>query len=129
MSQSCFVVPTIYVKLKSNRKIEGVFTISSIIEIALILLPIIIVGSIGIFVVTKLKQKQAHGTLIKKKTKGAQDLLDSLIPLGMLLGCIIGMISSSFFPISLLSTLSLGAGIGLLGGYFAYEIYSKKEEK
>ncbi|WP_313468966.1 hypothetical protein [Carnobacterium sp.] len=108
---------------------EGVFTISSIIEIALILLPVIIVGSIGIFVVTKLKQKQAHGTLGKKKTKGAQDLLDSLIPLGMVLGCIFGMISSSFFPISLLSTLSLGAGIGLLGGYFAYEIYSKKEEK
>ncbi|ALV22821.1 MAG: hypothetical protein RR548_08275 [Carnobacterium sp.] len=101
---------------------------SSVIEIALILLPMIIVGVIGIFVVTKLKQKHDHGTLGKKKTKGAQDLLNSLIPLGMLLGCIIGMISSSFFPISLLSTLSLGAGIGLLGGYFAYEIYSKKEE-
>ncbi|WP_226799696.1 hypothetical protein [Carnobacterium mobile] len=129
MPQSCFVVPTIYVKLKSNRKMKGVVTISSGIEIALILLPIIIVGAIGVFVVTKLKQKQVHGTLGKKKNKGTQDLLNSLIPLGMLLGCLIGMISSSFFPISLLSTLSLGAGIGLLGGYYAYEIYSKKEEK
>lgn len=98
---------------------------SPVMEIAHIVFPIIIVGAIGLFVVMRLKHKQNHGTLGKKKTKGAQDLLDSLIPLGMLLGGIIGMISSTVFPISLLSTLSLGAGIGLLGGYFAYEIYSK----
>ncbi|NEU32607.1 hypothetical protein GN156_17945 [bacterium LRH843] len=54
--------------------------------------------------------------------------LDSSIPLGMLFGCAIGVILSMFFPISLLSTLSLGAGIGLLFGYFVYENYSKKEE-
>jgi len=30
-----------------------------------------------------------------------------------------------FFPISLVFTVSLGAGIGYLFGFFAYEIYSK----
>lgn len=46
----------------------------------------------------------------------------------MICGCAVGVISSMFFPISLLPTLSLGAGIGLLFGYFAYEIYSNKKE-
>ena len=82
---------------------------------------------IVVFVIKRLEHKHNQGTLVKKKTKGAQNLLDSLIPLGMLFGCAVGVILSMFFPISLLSTLSLGAGIGLLFGYFAYEIYSKKE--
>ena len=99
-----------------------------IMEIARIVLPIVIVGGIVVFVIKRLEYKHNQGTLGKKKTKGAQNLLDSLIPLGMLFGCAVGVILSMFFPISLLSTLSLGAGIGLLFGYFAYEIYCKKEE-
>lgn len=97
-------------------------------EIARILLPVVIVGGIAVFVVIRMKYKYKKGTLGKKKSKGAQNLLDSLIPLGMMIGCAVAVLLSIFVPFSLLSTIGLGAGIGLLFGYFAYEIYSKKEE-
>lgn len=64
----------------------------------------------------------------KKKSKSAQNLLDSLIPLGMMFGSALGIIISMFSPLSLLFTITIGAGLGLLIGYFAYEIYGKKEE-
>lgn len=89
-----------------------------------ILLPLIIVSGIALFVVNRLKVKYDKGTLGKKKTKYAQDVLDSLLPIGMVFGCAIGVILSMVFSMHLLSTLSLGAGIGLLLGYFGYEIYS-----
>ena len=59
-----------------------------------------------------MERKYKKGSLGKKKSKGAQNLLDSLIPLGMLIGCVIGILLSIFSPISLLSTIGLGAGIG-----------------
>jgi len=88
--------------------------------------PVVIVGGIVVYVIERLKHKYNQGNLGKKKSKGAQDLLDSLIPMGMLFGCAIGVIFGMFFPISLVFTVSLGAGIGYLFGFFAYEIYSKK---
>ncbi|MGE7882033.1 hypothetical protein [Bacillus sp. NPDC094077] len=88
--------------------------------------PVVIVGGIVIYVIERLKHKYNQGNLGKKKSKDAQNLLDSLIPMGMLFGCSIGVIVGLFFPISLLFTISLGAGIGYLFGFFAYEIYSKK---
>ena len=91
--------------------------------------PLVIVGGIVVFVIERLKRKYNEGTLGKKKSKGAQDLLDSLITLGMLLGCAIGIILSMFFPIAALTTVILGAGIGYLFGYFAYEMYSKEGKK
>ncbi|HJF33039.1 MAG TPA: hypothetical protein K8V56_14855 [Sporosarcina psychrophila] len=97
-------------------------------EIVGIVLPIAIVGGIAIFVVKRLEYKHKQGKLGKKKSKDAQNLLDSLIPLGMLFGCATGIILSLFFSFSLLSILTFGSGIGLLLGYFAYEMYSKKEE-
>lgn len=97
------------------------------IEIFLIVLPIVIVGAIAIFVIRRLKDKQEREKLGKKETKAAQILLDNLIPLGMVFGSALGLVFSLFFPISLGVAISLGAGIGLLGGYFAYEVYSKKE--
>ena len=97
-------------------------------EIVGIILPIAIVGGIAIFVVKRLEHKYKQGKLGKKKSKDAQNLLDSLIPLGMLFGCAAGVILSLFFSFSLLSTLTFGSGVGLLLGYFAYEMYSKKEE-
>lgn len=96
-----------------------------VMEIMRIVLPIPIVGGIGLFVIFRLKNKYKKGNLGKKKSKSAQNILDSLIPLGMLFGCLIGVILSIFSPTSSLSTVSLGAGIGLLFGYFAYVIYSK----
>ncbi|MBS4220520.1 hypothetical protein KHA96_19645 [Bacillus sp. FJAT-49711] len=97
-----------------------------VIGIMRIVLPIIIVGGIGVFVVKRLEYKYNQGNLGKKKSKSAQDLLVSLIPFGMLFGCSIGIILSIFFQSSPLSSISLGAGIGLLFGYFAFEIYSTK---
>lgn len=97
-------------------------------ELVGIVLPIAIIVGIVIFVVKRLEQKHKQGKLGKKKSRGAQILLDSLIPLGMLVGCAIGLILSMFFSISLLSTISFGSGIGLLLGYFAYEIYGNREE-
>ena len=97
-------------------------------EIMRILLPLLIVCVIAVFVVMRMKHKSKKGTLGKKKSKGAQNFLDSLIPLGMIFGCAVSVLLSIFFPISLQSTIALGAGIGLLFGYFAYEIYSNRGE-
>lgn len=105
---------------------EGVFHMELAIEIIRIVLPIAILGGIVIFVINKLKHKQRNGTLGKKKTNSAQILLDSLIPMGMLSGSLIGVIVGICSPISLLTTISLGAGIGYLLGYVAYEIYGKE---
>ncbi|MFS0644039.1 hypothetical protein [Siminovitchia sp. 179-K 8D1 HS] len=90
--------------------------------------PVVIVGGIVVFVIQRLQHKYNQGSLGKKKTKGAQNLLDSLIPMGMLFGCAVGVILGMLFPISLAFTVSLGAGIGYLFGYLAYEVYSKKGE-
>ncbi|GIN60422.1 hypothetical protein J27TS8_04150 [Robertmurraya siralis] len=97
-----------------------------VLEIGNILLPLIIVGGIAIFVVVRMKHKYKKGTLSKKKSKNAQNLLDSLIPLGMMFGSALGAIISMYSPLSLLFTINIGAGIGLLFGYFAYEIFGKK---
>ncbi|WP_242248194.1 hypothetical protein [Bacillus cereus group sp. BfR-BA-01523] len=87
--------------------------------------PVVIVGGIVLYVIGRLKHKYNNGNLGKKKSKNAQVLLDSLIPMGMLLGCLIGIIVDIFFPDHSLFTVGLGAGIGYLFGFFAYEIYSK----
>lgn len=97
-------------------------------DIARAVLPLVIVGGIAVFVILRMKHKYEKGTLGKKKTKDAQNLLDSLIPFGMMIGFAIAIFLSIFSPISLLSAMTWGPGIGFLFGYFAYEIYSKKEE-
>ena len=97
-------------------------------EIVRTLLPLVIAGGIAVFVILRMKYKYKKGTLGKKKSKGAQNLLDSLIPFGMLIGLAIAVLLSIFSPISFLSAIAWGPGIGLLFGYFAYEIYSQKEE-
>lgn len=97
-------------------------------EFARVLLPVIIVSGTAVFVVFRMKHKYKKGTLGKKQSKSAQTLLDSLIPLGMMTGCAVAMLLSMFFPITLLSAVGWGPGIGLLLGYVAYEIYSKTGE-
>lgn len=87
--------------------------------------PVLIVGGIVVYVIGRLKHKYDNGTLGKKKSKNAQILLDSFIPMGMLLGCLIGIMVDMFFPNYSLITIGLGAGIGYLFGFIAYEIYSK----
>ncbi|PER17199.1 hypothetical protein CN912_25020 [Bacillus cereus] len=89
--------------------------------------PIILVGGIVVFVIKRLEHKYKHGKLGKKKSNEAQILLDSFIPIGMLVGCIIGLIFGMFSPDFSLLSISLGSGIGYLFGFFAYEIYSKTE--
>ncbi|MCM3762871.1 hypothetical protein M3212_19195 [Alkalihalobacillus oceani] len=96
-------------------------------EMARILFPLIVVAGIAAFVIKRLQAKHKQGTLGQKKSKSAQSLLDSLIPLGMLAGTAISVIVSMFVQIPFLSIISLGAGAGLLVGYFAYEMYSRKE--
>ncbi|MEX0415318.1 hypothetical protein [Bacillus sp. C30] len=90
-----------------------------------VIAPVVIVGGIVVFVIKRMEHKYNQGKLGKKKSKGAQQLLDNLIPMGMLLGCLIGIIVDIFFPGYSLFTVGLGAGIGYLFGFFAYEIYSK----
>ncbi|PEE44118.1 hypothetical protein [Bacillus pseudomycoides] len=85
------------------------------------ILPVVIVGGIVVYVVKRLEHKYNLGNL---------DLIDSLIPLGMIFGCAIGVIFGMFFkPGFLVFTVGLGAGIGYLFGVIAYEIYSKKGNK
>ncbi|TCJ02525.1 hypothetical protein [Cytobacillus praedii] len=99
-----------------------------VLEVVRIVLPVVINGGIAVFVIKRLEHQYKQGNLGKKKSKSAQNLLNSLIPLGMLIGCTIGVIVNMFLPISLLPAVSIGAGIGLLFGYFAYEIYSREGE-
>src|SRR5690625_1161869 len=99
---------------------------STIMEIVRILIPLLIVCGIAIFVVYRMKYKYEQGKLGKKKSPRAQHVLDSLIPLGMIFGCTIGIIFNMFLPTTLLSGVSLGAGIGLLFGYIFYEIFRKQ---
>ena len=87
-------------------------------EIARISLPVVIVGGIAVFVVLRMKYKYNKGTLGKKKSKSAQNLLDSLIPLGMMIGCIVAVLLSIFFPNLLAIYNCLGSGVGLLFGYY-----------
>lgn len=57
-----------------------------------------------------------------------KDLINSLIPLGMIFGSAIGVILGIFFEsISLGYSIVLGAGIGLLLGTIAYGFYSQKK--
>ena len=97
-------------------------------DTALAVLPLVIVGGIGLFIILRLKYRSNKGTLGKKKSKNAQNLLDSLIPFGMMIGFAVSATLSTFTPLSLLSTTTWGSGIGMLFGYFAYEFYGKKEE-
>ena len=101
----------------------------TILDIILIVLPVIIAGAIALFVINQLKGKQKRGTLGKKETAQAQTLLDSLIPLGMIFGSAFGVLAGMIFPIALPTAIALGASFGLLGGYFAYEGYSKSGER
>lgn len=87
--------------------------------------PVVIVGGIVVYAIERLKHKYNNGNLGKKKSKKAQVLLDSFIPMGMLVGCLIGIIVDIFPPNYSLFTIGLGAGIGYLFGFFAYEFYSK----
>ncbi len=64
-----------------------------------------------------------------KKSRDAKNLIDSLIPLGMIFGSGFGVTVGLFFkPDFLVFSVSLGAGIGYLIGVIDYGIYCKKEE-
>jgi len=55
-----------------------------------------------------------------------KDLINSLIPLGMIFGGAIGVILGMFFePTPQVFPITLGAGIGLLLGSIAYGFYSR----
>lgn len=84
-------------------------------------------SAIVIFVIKRLQYKYKQGTLGKKKSKNSQMLLDSLIPFGMLIGTVVSLFFSMYSQIAFLNGISLGSGIGLLFGYFAYEIYSSNK--
>ena len=87
-------------------------------ELAIIILPILITGVICVYVVNSLKHMSNEGKIGKKKSKGAQVLLDSLIPLGMIFGCAIGVVFGLFSPFSLLLTINLGTVVGYLLVFF-----------
>ncbi|WP_052131649.1 hypothetical protein [Planococcus sp. CAU13] len=98
------------------------------IEILVTLLPLIFVSAIVIFVIYRLKAKQRKGTLVEKKSENAQILMNSLIPLGLIFGAMLGTAASWILPFTLLTSVTMGSAIGYLFGYFAYEAYSRKEE-
>lgn len=92
-------------------------------------LPLVVVSGIVLFVILRMKHKYKNGILGKKKSKKAQQILDSLIPLGMLMGLVIAIFLSLFSFLPLLAAIAWGPGIGLFLGYIAYEIYSKEREE
>lgn len=99
----------------------------SLAEIMRIIFPLVAVGAISVFVILRLKNKQSKNQLGKKETQSAQTLLDSLIPWGTFLGIFIGVLLSFLTPLSMLYAISIFGGLGMLIGYFAYEIYGRSE--
>ena len=90
------------------------------------IVPILITGVVVLYVIENLKHMSNQGKLGKKKTEGAQVLLDSLIPLGMIFGCVIGVVFGMFSQLPLLLTINSGALVGDLRGFFTYKSYSKE---
>lgn len=57
-----------------------------------------------------------------------KNLIASLIPMGMMIGCVIGVNISLFFkPEFLVFSVGIGTGIGFLISVVIYGYYSKKE--
>lgn len=100
----------------------------AILEIMRILLPLSLVGGIAIFVVSRMIRKRKKGALGKKTAPRAQQVLDRLIAAGPLMGLVIALVISMLFPVSLMAAMVWGPGVGLLGGYVAYEWYSQQGE-
>ena len=96
-------------------------------NLVMAILPVLIVGGIVVYVILSLKHLSNEGKLVKKESESAQIGVDSLIPLGMIFGSAIGVILGLLFSFSLSATLSLGAGIGYLLGFFVYKSYREKE--
>ena len=90
------------------------------------IVPILITGVVVLYVIQNLKHMSNQGKLGKKKSEGAQVLLDSLIPLGMIFGCVIGVVFGMFSQLPLLLTINSGALVGYLLGFFTYKSYSKE---
>ncbi|ARD49589.1 hypothetical protein SporoP33_01540 [Sporosarcina sp. P33] len=97
-------------------------------DIVQIVFPLILVGGIIIFVIKRLDRKNKAGVFAKKSSQNAQVLLDSLIPLGMIFGSAASLVLSIIFPFPILSSISIGAAVGLLAGYFAYQSYGRTNE-
>ena len=95
-------------------------------ELVLAIAPVVIIGGMVVYVMERLTHESKQGSLPKKKSKGAQGLVDSLMPIGMLCGCAFGILLGMLSPIPMAYTVGLGTGIGYLLGFFACESYSKK---
>ncbi|MFI8684824.1 hypothetical protein [Rossellomorea sp. NPDC077527] len=91
------------------------------------IVPLVLIGAVAVWVIQRLHRKHSQDTSAQTTSKAAQDLLDSLIPVGMIFGSAFGVIISILFSTSLLFTVSVGAGIGLLVGFIAYEVCTLKE--
>ena len=87
---------------------------------------VVIIGGIVVYVIKRLQHQYNQGSLPKRKSKGAQDLVDSLMPIGMLCGCAVGILLGMISPIPMAYTVGLGTAGGYLLGFFAYESCSKK---
>ncbi|MFK3938073.1 hypothetical protein ACI2JA_11275 [Alkalihalobacillus sp. NPDC078783] len=87
--------------------------------------PLLIVGIIVVFVIKRLELMYKKGKLAKAKSKQNQNLLDSVIPLGMIagagVGTVVGIIISEF-----VYAISVGGAIGMLVGYVVYAYCSKR---
>ena len=97
-------------------------------EIARIVMPLVMVGAIGVFVILRMKHKSKKVILGKKKTLHGQKILDSLISFGMMIGLSVAIVLSIFNLFSFLTAITWGPGIGMLCGYLAYEIFSNKKD-
>ena len=95
-------------------------------ELFLAIAPVAIIGGMVVYVIKRLQHQYNQGNLAERKSKGAQDLIDSLMPIGMLCGCAFGILLGMLSPIPMAYTVGLGAGVGYLLGFFAYERFSRK---
>ena len=87
---------------------------------------ILLAGAISLFIILRLKSK------FKGKTSNditrAQIVGAYFMPFGMIFGASVSAIYSMFSSVHLVTTVSVGASLGFLFGYFAYEFYSRKGE-
>ena len=88
--------------------------------------PVVIIVGMVVYVIKRLQHQYNQGSLAKRKSKDAQDLVDGLMPIGMVCGCALGILLGMLSPIPMAYTVGLGTGAGYLLGFFAYESFSKK---
>ncbi len=84
----------------------------TVFEILWFVFPVMLAGGMVLFVIKRLEKKHKKGAFETNKKRRDSNILDYAIPMGLMFGCVLGVIIGLFSPISTLLTVSLGTTLG-----------------